>query len=43
MMPDVEAMNEYFVSGKAGEKLKKLSEGGGDKRNRHDLRHFGDG
>ena len=43
MMPDVEAMNEYFVSGKAGEKLKKLSEGGGDKRNRHDLRHFGCG
>jgi len=43
MIPDVDAMNEYFTSGKGGENLKKLSAGGGDKRKRHDLRHFGCG
>ena len=41
MMPDVEAMNEYFASGRAGKKLEKLSEDGGDKRKRHDLRYLG--
>jgi len=43
MIPDVEAMNRYFTSGKAGEKLKKLSKGSGDKRKRYDLRHLGGG
>ena len=43
MMPDVEAMTKYFESGEAGRKLKKLSEGGGDKRIRHDLRYLGGG
>jgi len=43
MIPDVEPMNKYFASGKAGEKLKKLSEGGGDKRKRYDSRHLGAG
>ena len=43
MMPDVEAMNKYFASGKAGKKLERLSESGGDKRRRHDLRYLGGG
>ena len=43
MIPDVKAMKKYFASGKAGEKLEKLSEDGGDKRKRYDLRHLGAG
>jgi len=43
MMPGVEAMHKYFASGKGGEKLKQLSEDGGDKRKRYDLRHLGSG
>jgi hypothetical protein len=43
MVPDVEAMNEYFASGKAGRELRKLSDGEGDKRRRHDLRYLGGG
>ena len=43
MVPDIEAMEEYFASGRAGERLMKLSEGGGDKRIRHDFRYLGGG
>ena len=43
MMPDMEAMDKYFASGKAGKKLTKLSQEGGDKRRRHDLRYLGGG
>ena len=43
MMPDVEAMGKYFASGKAGRKLRKLSEEGGDRRRRYDLRYLGSG
>ena len=42
-MPDDEAMKEYFASGKAGRKLEKLSEDGGDKRRSHDLRYLSGG
>lgn len=43
MVPDIEAMEEYFASGRAGERLMKLAEGGGDKRLRHDFRYLGGG
>ena len=43
MIPDGEAMNEYFKSGKAGEKMQIVAEGGGDKRKRYDLRHLAHG
>jgi hypothetical protein len=39
MMPDGGAMRTYFLSGKAGKELKKLAEGPGDKRRRHDMRY----
>lgn len=43
MIPDLAAMKAYFSSGKAGKKLKKLAEEGGDRRVRHDLRHHSGG
>ena len=43
MIPDKGAMWTYFSSGKAGEKLKKLTEEVSDKRRRHDLRYYSDG
>ena len=43
MIPDMDAMKKYFLSGKAGRRLKKLAEGGGDKRKHFDLRRFGSG
>jgi len=43
MLPDMDAMREYFESGKAGAELQKLAMGGGDKRNRHELRYLGGG
>ena len=42
MIPDMDA-KKYFLSGKAGRRLKKLAEGGGDKRKHFDLRRFGSG
>jgi len=45
MIPDIKAMTEYFASGRAGKRLKKLSEDedDGDKRTRHDLEYLGGG
>ena len=43
MVPDVKPIRKYFASGKAGKKLKELSENGGDKRVRYDLRYRGGG
>ena len=43
MAPDMEAMMEYFESGKAGMELKKLSESGVDRRPWDDLRYLGGG
>ena len=43
MLPDMDAMREYFESGKAGAELQKLAMGGGDKRDRHELRYLGGG
>ncbi|KAF9647262.1 hypothetical protein BDM02DRAFT_3117400 [Thelephora ganbajun] len=43
MMPNMKAMSRYFASGRAGKKLKRLAEGGNDKRKRYDLRYLGGG
>ena len=43
MLPDLKAMRKYFESGRAGDKLRKLSRGWGDRRKRHELRYLGGG